>query len=84
MAIFDGIDLTTLTTWLSAAQVAYNDLATGQQVVSVRSGDITTTFTAAEVGKLKQYISDLQAAIAVLTNKQSRRKGVYLVGGKGV
>lgn len=78
MAIFDGIDLTTLTTWLSAAQVAYNDLATGQQVVSVRSGDITTTFTAAEVGKLKQYISDLQAAIALLSGAGTPRKGVYI------
>ncbi|MCP5197664.1 MAG: hypothetical protein H6974_12910 [Gammaproteobacteria bacterium] len=84
MAIFDGIDLTTLTAWLSDAQVAYNDLSTGQQVVSLRQGDNTLSFTAAEPGKLKQYILDLQAAMAKLTGAPRRRKGVYLVGGKGV
>lgn len=84
MAIFDGIDLTTLTAWLSDAQVAYYELSTGQQVVSLRQGDNTLSFTAADPDQLKQLILDLQAAIAKLAGGSRRRKGVYLVGGKGV
>lgn len=84
MSVFSGIDLATLGIWLSQAQTAYNDLNTGQQVVSIGTGDTRITFTAAEVSKLKQYILDLQAAIAAATGNSTRRKGVYITGGKGL
>ncbi len=84
MSIFSGIDLATLGIWLSEAQTAYNDLNTGQQVVSVGTGDKRLTFTAAEVSNLKQYILDLQSAIAAATGNGTRRKCVYIVGGKGL
>lgn len=84
MSVFSGVELTTLTVWLSEAQTAYNDLNTGQQVVSIGTGDKRITFTAAEVSKLKQYILDLQSAIAAAAGNGSRRKGVYIVGGKGL
>lgn len=84
MSVFTGVDLATLSTWLAEAQTAYNALNTGTQVVSIGAGDERVTFTAAEVSKLKQYILDLQAAIAALSAGTTRRKGVYLVGGKGL
>lgn len=84
MSVFTGVDLVTLSTWLTEAQTAYAALNTGTQVVSIGTGDERITFTAAEVSKLKQYILDLQSAIALLSGGSRRRKGVYLVGGKGL
>lgn len=79
MATFDGIPLATLATWLTDAQTAYHALSTGTQVVSVGTGDTRVTFTAAAPEKLRQYISDLQAAITALAGSSSPRKGVYIV-----
>jgi hypothetical protein len=84
MSVFSGIDLSTLSLRLSAAQTAYDELNTGQQVASIGTGDTRITFTAAEVSKLKQYILDLQAAIAAATGNGTRRRGVYITGGKGL
>lgn len=84
MSVFTGVDLVTLSTWLTEAQVAYHALNTGTQVVSLAQGEERLTFTAADPDKLKQYILDLQAAIAALSGGGTRRKGVYLVGGKGL
>lgn len=84
MATFDGIPLETLATWLTEAQTAYRALNTGQQTVSLGTGDTRVTFTAAQVADLRRYIADLQAAITALTTSARPRKGVYLVGGKGV
>lgn len=79
--IFDGIPLETLAARLSAAQTAYDDLLTGAQTVSVGTGDTRVTFTAAQPDKLKQYIADLQYAIAALSSGSRPRKGVYIIGG---
>ena len=84
MATFTGIPLEMLATWLSEAQTAYHALNTGTQTVSVGTGDTRVTFTAATVDKLKQYIADLQAAIATLSTGARPRKGVYITGGKGL
>lgn len=84
MATFDGIPLETLSAWLSEAQIAYHALSTGTQTVSVASGEDRVSFTAADPGKLKSYISELQTAIASRTAGDFRRKGVYLTGGKGL
>ena len=84
MSIFTGVDLVTLSTWLTEAQTAYNALNNGTQVVSLSMGDKRLTFTAAEPAALKTYIRDLQSAIAAASGNTVRRKGVYLVGGKGL
>lgn len=84
MATFTGIPLETLATWLTEAQTAYHALNTGTQTVSIGQGDTRVAFTAAEVDKLKQYIADLQAAIALLSGITRPRRGVYITGGKGL
>lgn len=83
MSIFTGVDMATLSTWLTEAQTAYNSLNTGAQVVSIATGDERVTFTAAQVDQLRQYINELISAIAALTGT-TRRKGVYITGGKGL
>jgi hypothetical protein len=80
MSIFDGIPLETLALQLSEAQLAYHALNTGTQTVSVGTGDTRVTFTAAQVADLRQYIIDLQAAIAAFGGSRPR-KGVYIIGG---
>ena len=84
MATFDGIALNTLGTWLTEAQAAYHALSTGQQVVSLRQGDTSLTFTAAQSPQLKVYIAELQGAIALYGIGTRPRKGVYITGGKGL
>lgn len=65
MGIFDGVSVSTLNTWLGEAQTALHKLSIGAQVVSVRTGDKSVTFTAGETGKLQSYIRSIQTAIAV-------------------
>lgn len=84
MNVFSGIDLNILSAWLTQAQTDYNDVVTGRKVLSLGTGDKRITFTAADPDKLNRYIADLQSAIAALTGTRNRRKGVYLVGGKGL
>lgn len=83
MSIFTGVDIVTLGTWLTEAQAAYNSLQTGALVVSIATGDERVTFTAAQVDQLRQYINELINAIAALAGT-TRRKGVYITGGKGL
>jgi hypothetical protein len=84
MATLDGIPLETLALWLSEAQPAYHALSTGTQTVSIGTGDTRVTFTAANIADLRQYISELQSAIAVLSGGTGRPKGIYITGGKGL
>lgn len=84
MSIFDGIPLETLAARLTEAQDALHLLSTGAQTVSVGTGDTRVSFTPATVSDLRRYISDLQAAIAALSNDGMVRKGFYLGGGKGL
>lgn len=65
MSIYAGIPVATLQTRLTEAQTAYHALQTGQQVVSLGSGDKRLSFTAAESDKLARYIRELQTAIAI-------------------
>mgnify|MGYP003592887705 CR=1 FL=1 len=81
MSIFDGISLAVLAPRLVEAQDALHLLVTGQQTVSLGTGDTRVTFTAAQVADLRRYIADLQAAIVALTTSATPRKGVYIVGG---
>lgn len=65
MSIYTGISLTTLQTRLAEAQDAWHGLNTGQQTVSLSIGDKRLAFTAAEIDKLRRYITELQAEISV-------------------
>lgn len=81
MSIYADIDPDTLRARLTNAQNAYDALATGAQLVSVRKGDKQLTFTPAELGKLAGYIRELQAALGITP---ARVRGFYLRGGKGL
>jgi hypothetical protein len=65
MSIYAGIATATLQTWLAEAQTAFHALSIGKQTVSLSIGDKRVAFTAAEVPKLRAYISQLQTAIAI-------------------
>lgn len=80
MSIYDGIDPAVLQVRLTEAQDAYHALAVGGQTVSVRMGDKAVAFTAADLGRLGQYIRELQGTLGLST----ATRGVYLGGGKGV
>jgi len=67
MNVYAGISLATLTTWLTEAQSAYHALSIGKQTVSLSIGDKRVAFTAAEVPQLRNYINQLQTAIAINT-----------------
>lgn len=73
MSTFSGIPVVTLAAWLSEAQDAYHALNTGQQAVSIGTGDKRFTFTAADVDKLRAYIADLQRAIAIASGQSDPR-----------
>lgn len=84
MSIYTGIPPDVLAERLSAAQTAYDALATGQNVVSVAMGDKRVAYAAgdpAALSRLAGYIRDLQHALG-LTGP--RVPGVYLAGGKGL
>jgi len=67
MNVYAGISLATLNTWLTEAQSAYHALSIGKQTVSLSIGDKRVAFTAAEVTQLRNYINQLQIAIAINT-----------------
>jgi len=67
MNVYAGISLATLNTWLTEAQSAYHALSIGKQTVSLSIGDKRVAFTAAEVPQLRNYINQLQTAIAINT-----------------
>lgn len=56
-------DLIALNANLADAQAAYHKLATGSLQVQVDHGDMRTTWTQADLGKLKGYIDDLKGQI---------------------
>lgn len=73
MSIYSGISITVLQARLAEAQDAFHALNTGQQTVSVATGDKKITFTAAEVDRLRAYVRDLQTAIAVASGAPDPR-----------
>ena len=84
MSIFSGIPLQTLAEALALAQAALPLLARGEAVGAIATGDKRITFVPTTVALLSQHIRDLQAAIAATSGGSSRRKGVYITGGKGL
>ena len=84
MSIYSGIATETLTARLTEAQDAYHALATGAQIVQVRTSDTAVSFSSSDPAsmlRLSTYIRDLQRALGIAS---SRVTGVYLTGGKGV
>lgn len=50
---------------LEQAQHAYHQLLTGQKKVSVRYGETSVQYTQTNIGELRQYIAELQAALGI-------------------
>jgi len=74
MSIYSGIPLTTLTAWLSEAQVAYHDLQSGKQVVNLaQPNGRRIAFTPADADKLRIHIRELQTAVAILNGERDPR-----------
>jgi hypothetical protein len=68
-SILAGVDQTTLQTWLTNAQQAYQDLMTGAkgETYSYTQGDgaKSVTYTRANLDRLAAWISELQAALGL-------------------
>lgn len=76
-------DLTTLQTWLTAAESAYQALLTGSQAEEVEhSGTMRIRYTRAQAGELAAYIDRLKSQIAAaggtVTGERRRAFDVYL------
>ena len=84
MSLYAGISLETLTEALALAQAALPQLARGELVGSITTGDKRISFVPTTVDALEKHIRDLQDAIALLTGGSRPRKGFYLSGGKGL
>ena len=63
--ILSGQPRATLQQWLSDAQAAYAQLATGGRVVTVSYDGKSVTYTAAEKGALTQWIGLLQRQLGI-------------------
>lgn len=59
-------DLATLTTYLTEAQAALHDLATGQQLAEVTHRDRTHRWSRANMADLRRYIEDLKSQIIAM------------------
>lgn len=81
---YSGQSLDTLTEALEIAQAALPKLSRGELVGSIATGDKRISFVATTSQALQEDIAYLQAAIAAASGSSTRRKGVYLIGGKGL
>ena len=77
MAITDGVDSATLSTWLSQAQTAYADLMRGAKVVSLNygmgDGQRSVTYSQTNAAALSEWIGELQRALNL---PRSRRRAL--------
>lgn len=71
MSLFTGVSVITLNQWLSEAQVALHEVATGKRTITLSLGDKRVSFSPADVRALRAHISQLQTAIAVATGSTS-------------
>lgn len=83
MSLYSGVPLETLAEALAQAQAALPLLARGEAVGAIATGDKRITFVPTTTEALEKHIRDLMAAIAAASGGR-RRKGVYLIGGKGL
>ena len=72
-SILAGVDPSTLQTWLTQAQQAYQDLRTGAkvEVAAYTQGDggqKSVTYTRANIDQLATWIGELQAALGIRTH----------------
>lgn len=84
MSLYAGIPPETLAEALSLAQAALPPLLRGEAVGALATGDKRITFVPTTPAALEKHIRDLMAAIAAASGNSTRRKGVYLAGGKGL
>lgn len=81
---YSGQSLDTLTEALALAQDALPKLNRGELVGTLSTGDLRIAFAPTTAQALLKDIAYLQAAIAAASSGSTRRKGVYLTGGKGL
>lgn len=71
--ILAGTPATTLRSWLTAAQSAYNALMTGGSEVTVAYDGKSVTYVAADVGRLEAYIVLLQRQLGINRGRRAMR-----------
>ena len=73
-------DLTTLKTWLAAAELAQHNLLTGSSEEEIEHADMRVKYSRSVTGlqQLGAYIADLKAQIAALelAHPAERRRGL--------
>jgi gpW len=73
----DGIDPTTLQTWLTAAQNALQSITIGGQAVTLQYGigdsHRQVTYARTNLGNLRQWIAELQQALGL---RRHARRGM--------
>ena len=71
------LDRATLQTWLTEAETARHELATGSLRQTVRyNGDREVTFAKTDIGALDAYIASLRSQIAALTENGAAVRSV--------
>ena len=69
-----SLDATTLATYIAEAEVALHNLALGQVVVTTSNTDGgSVTYNQASMPRLKAYLADLEAQLAVINGTQRRK-----------
>jgi hypothetical protein len=68
-----GVDSTTLQSWLTSAQSAYQQLMTGSKVVSAAYDGKSTSFTQADATQLQNWIMLLQRQLGVGGRRRALR-----------
>jgi cob(I)alamin adenosyltransferase len=73
------VDILVLRQRLSEAEQAMHRLSIGTSVVSISDGERKLTYTAANIGRLQNYIDDLRRQIAALENPVLPRRGPFVI-----
>lgn len=72
-SVLSGIPRATIEQWLTEAQTAYMQLMVGQRVVTVSYEGKSTTFEAANITKLQEWIALLQQALGINRGRRAMR-----------
>lgn len=77
VSVLTGLDLTTLQSWLTSAQMALLQLQTGAKVATVAyaqgDGSKSVSYTRAEIGSLTALIVQLQQALGIRGRRRAAR-----------
>ncbi|WP_201829594.1 gpW family head-tail joining protein [Microvirga zambiensis] len=73
------VDIVILRQRLTEAELALHRLSLGTSVVSITDGERKITYTAGNIGQLRNYIDDLKRQIAALENPVVPRRGPFVI-----